>query len=121
MQKDIFGLYTSDICEQLKWRSLLKKYLIFIYYLRLKSGVETRLKLDPNIQVVFELLSNMMNIHHFIEYVFIVYFWPQSRRVTELKSHRNPTVLRIQVGEIFLCLISINSPNRFACRGIIFQ
>ena len=25
----------------------------------------------------------------------------------------------IRVGQIFLCLISINSPTRFACRGII--
>ena len=39
----------------------------------------------------------------------------QSYRVTESQSDRRP---RVQVGEIFLCLISINSPTRFARRGI---
>ena len=35
--------------------------------------------------------------------------------MTELQSYRHPS---IRVSEIFLCLISINSPTRFACRGI---
>ena len=35
-------------------------------------------------------------------------------RVTESR----PMVPSIRVGEIFLCLISINSPTRFARRGI---
>ena len=35
---------------------------------------------------------------------------------TESQSYSR--VLRIQVGENFLCLISINSPTRFARRGI---
>ena len=38
--------------------------------------------------------------------------------VSKPQSHRHPRVLSIWVGEIFLCLISINSPTRFACRGI---
>ena len=33
-------------------------------------------------------------------------------------SHRHPRVLSIRVGEIFLCLISINSPTHFDRRGI---
>ena len=41
----------------------------------------------------------------------------QSDIVTEWQSDRHPRVLSIRVGEIFLCLISINSPTRFACRG----
>ena len=39
-------------------------------------------------------------------------------RVTELQSYRHPRVLSIRVGEIFLWEIVINSPTRFACRGI---
>ena len=38
---------------------------------------------------------------------------------TESQSHRHPRALSIQVGEIFLCLISTNSPTRYAHRGII--
>ena len=34
---------------------------------------------------------------------------------------RHPRVLSIRVGEIFLCLISINSRTRFADRGIFLQ
>ena len=41
----------------------------------------------------------------------------QSDRVTESRT-RVPST---QVSEIFLCLISINSPTRFARRGIIFH
>ena len=37
--------------------------------------------------------------------------------MTESQSHRYPIVLSIRVGEIFLRLISINSPTRFAHRG----
>ena len=37
---------------------------------------------------------------------------------TESQSNRHPRVLSIRVGEIFLCLILINSPTRFARRGI---
>ena len=44
--------------------------------------------------------------------------WFIGLRVTEWQSHRHPRVLSIQMGEIFLCLISKNSPTRFACRGI---
>ena len=43
----------------------------------------------------------------------------QSHRVTESQSNRHPRVLSIRVGEKFFCLISINSPTRFARRGII--
>ena len=39
-------------------------------------------------------------------------------RVTELQSHRHPRVFSIPVGEIFLCLTSINFPTRFARKGI---
>ena len=40
---------------------------------------------------------------------------------TEWQSHRvTPLPLPIRVGEIFLCQFSINSPTRFARRGIIF-
>ena len=45
-------------------------------------------------------------------------YWPQSYRVTESQSYRHPRVISILVGEIFLCLISINSSTRFAGRGI---
>ena len=45
---------------------------------------------------------------------------PQSDRVTELQSYKHPRVLSIRVGEICLCLISINSPTRLARRGMIF-
>ena len=45
----------------------------------------------------------------------------QSHRVTELQSDKHPRVLSVRVGEIFLCLISINSPTRFARRGIILK
>ena len=38
---------------------------------------------------------------------------------TEWQSYRHPKVLSIRVGEIFLCLISINSLICFARRGII--
>ena len=38
-------------------------------------------------------------------------------RVTELQSDRHPRVLSIWVGEIFLCLISLNSPTAIARRG----
>ena len=38
---------------------------------------------------------------------------------TESQSDRHPRVLSMRVGEIFWCLISINSPTRFARRGII--
>ena len=38
--------------------------------------------------------------------------------VTEWQSHRHPRVLSIWLGEIFLGLISINSPTRFTRRGI---
>ena len=41
-------------------------------------------------------------------------------RVTESQSDRHSRVPSIRVGEIFLCLISINSPTRFARRGITF-
>ena len=34
------------------------------------------------------------------------------------QSDRHSRVLSIRVGEIFLCLISINSPTRFARREI---
>ena len=36
----------------------------------------------------------------------------------ESQSYRHPRVLSIWVGEIFLCLISINSHTGFACRWI---
>ena len=39
-------------------------------------------------------------------------------KVTELQSDRHPRELSIQVGETFFSLISINSPTRFAHRGI---
>ena len=51
----------------------------------------------------------------------------QSHRVTESQSHRvtesqsdrvTPLPLPIRVGENFLCPFSINSPTRFARRGI---
>ena len=45
------------------------------------------------------------------------HYWLQSYRVTELQT---PKGTQFQVGEIFLCLISINSPTCFARRGIIF-
>ena len=41
--------------------------------------------------------------------------------MTEWQSDRHSMVLSIRVGEIFLCLISINSPTRFARRGITSQ
>ena len=37
--------------------------------------------------------------------------------MTESQSHRHPRVLRIPVGEIFLCLISINSPYMLRSQG----
>ena len=46
-------------------------------------------------------------------------YWPQSYRVTESKIYRHPRVPSTPVGEILLCLISINSPTCFARRGII--
>ena len=55
-----------------------------------------------------ESLKNYFNGGHF----FI------GHRVTESQSYRHPRVLSIRVGEIFLCLISINSPTRFARSGI---
>ena len=39
-------------------------------------------------------------------------------RVTEWQSDRYPRVLNTRVGEIFVCLISINSLTLFAHRGI---
>ena len=39
---------------------------------------------------------------------------------SESQSDRHPKVLSIRVGEILLCLISINSPTHFARRGINF-
>ena len=39
-------------------------------------------------------------------------------RATESHSHRHPRVLILRVGEIFLCLISINSPTCFARRRV---
>ena len=39
-------------------------------------------------------------------------------RVTEWQSDRHPRILSKWVGEIFFCLISINSPTPFAHRGI---
>ena len=43
----------------------------------------------------------------------------QSHRVTESQSHRvTPLPLPIRVGESFLCPFLINSPTRFARRGI---
>ena len=41
--------------------------------------------------------------------------------ITESESDRHPRVLSIRVGEIYLCLISINSITRFACREINFK
>ena len=68
---------------------------------------------------------------HAFQVVFVpLEFWPNPmagcwdnwgfirHRVTEWQSDRHPSVLSIRVGEIFLCLTSINSPTRFACRGI---
>ena len=49
----------------------------------------------------------------------LVYLVFSSLLATELQSYRHPKVLSIQVGEIFLCLISINSPTYFTGRGII--
>ena len=39
--------------------------------------------------------------------------------MTESQSHRHPRVLSVRVGEIFLCLISLNSPICFARRGTL--
>ena len=50
---------------------------------------------------------------------YLIQMMPCCHRVTESQSHRHPRVLSIRVGEIFLCLISINSPTRFAHRGIM--
>jgi hypothetical protein len=42
-----------------------------------------------------------------------------AHRVTEWQSHRvTPLLLPIRVGEIFVCPFLINSPTRFARRGI---
>ena len=38
---------------------------------------------------------------------------------TESQSDRHPRILSIRVGDICLCLISLNFPTRFARRGII--
>ena len=49
--------------------------------------------------------------------------WPMLKfighRVTESQSDRHSRVLSTRVGEIFLCLISINSNTRFTHRRII--
>ena len=49
------------------------------------------------------------------------FFWSESFKILfQCRSflNRHPRVLSIQVGEIFLCLFSINSPTRFARRRI---
>ena len=42
----------------------------------------------------------------------VLYTLQKSNRVTEFQSDRHPRVPSIQVGEILICLISINSPTR---------
>ena len=45
----------------------------------------------------------------------------QNGLMLKLQSHRHPRVLSIRVGKNFLCLISINSPTRFARSGITLK
>ena len=82
-------------------------YWIFIqFWLRLDSNIESK---SSNYTYLNEEQSfDQINMTD----------WPQSHRVTEWQSDKHSRVLSIWVGEIFLCLISINSPTRFARRGI---
>ena len=65
-------------------------------------------------------ISEYNQTYHTYCLVMIVLILLCVSRVTELQSYKHPRVPSIQVGDIFLCLISINYPTRFARRGIIY-
>ena len=58
-------------------------------------------------------------MHRHIFHILLKPFLVSYYKFTEIQSNRHSRVLSIRAGEIFLCLISINSPTGFARRGII--